>query len=380
MNGKFFLLVCLGLIVHKAHSALCSELIQRIMQQYTVSGCAVSIVRSGDIVYEEVCGKKSIYDSQQNSIDVHTLFPIASLTKHFTAIGIGILVDQGLLNWSDPIVKHYKQLRLSNQYAQEHVTIEACLSMASGLERSAVIENECDVLSISEIEAIASQLSLVHDIGTTFSYQNVLYMWLALVIQEVTSKTLFEFFKEYLFDPLDMHHTIITHDELLHTSNKVQGHRVDESGVRVVIYENLDTIAAAAGISLSIRDMSHWLQMLTQRGEYKEKVIIRESTFKKILTPFVKLAPQDFFGDEYLRLQEIYFPGKTKLEYGFGFFVHDYCDMIIYHAPGHIDGICAVLAYCPEQDMGIAVLSNIESAAFVHKILFSLLDYQSDNK
>jgi len=51
-----------------------TQQIQNLMKTYKAPGCLDNI--------------------QSSLIDEYTLFPIASLTKHFTAVSIGILVDR----------------------------------------------------------------------------------------------------------------------------------------------------------------------------------------------------------------------------------------------------------------------------------------------
>ena len=66
-------------------------------------GLAVTIVKNDAVVNSQGFGTRDI--AQQLEVTPRTLFPIASCTKAFTATALGMLVDEGKLDWDMPI-KH----------------------------------------------------------------------------------------------------------------------------------------------------------------------------------------------------------------------------------------------------------------------------------
>ena len=84
------------------------------MKEFDVPGLCVAIVKDDRVVVSQgygVCEKGG--DEQVND---ETLFAIASNTKAFTAVALGILVDQGKLNWGDPVVDHLPGFRMSDRF------------------------------------------------------------------------------------------------------------------------------------------------------------------------------------------------------------------------------------------------------------------------
>ncbi|MCB0780207.1 MAG: beta-lactamase family protein, partial [Flavobacteriales bacterium] len=44
--------------------------------------------------------------AKKDAVDPNTIFFLASMSKAFTACAVGLLVDDGKLDWNDPVVEH----------------------------------------------------------------------------------------------------------------------------------------------------------------------------------------------------------------------------------------------------------------------------------
>lgn len=62
----------------------------------------------------------------------NTVSPIASNTKLFTSVAIGILVEQGKLSFDSKIKDLIPGFKLSNPHTVEHVTVADALSHSTG--------------------------------------------------------------------------------------------------------------------------------------------------------------------------------------------------------------------------------------------------------
>src|SRR5690625_7662923 len=65
---------------------------------------ALGIVKDGEVVYAKGFGEKQL--GQNEPVDEHTIFSIASVRKNMTAAALGILVDRGKIHWVDKIIDH----------------------------------------------------------------------------------------------------------------------------------------------------------------------------------------------------------------------------------------------------------------------------------
>lgn len=71
--------------------------------------------------------------SAGSPVNDESIFSIASNTKLFTAFALALLVDEGKLNWTDPIVNHLPDFCQQDKYLLEHLTVVDLLSHRSGL-------------------------------------------------------------------------------------------------------------------------------------------------------------------------------------------------------------------------------------------------------
>jgi CubicO group peptidase (beta-lactamase class C family) len=100
---------------------------------WTVPGCAVAVVRDGNVVLATGWGQRDL--DAELPVTPDTLFAIGSATKAFTAAAIGALVDDGLLEWDRPLRDYVPDLRLSDSAVTERLSIVDLLSHRSGLPR-----------------------------------------------------------------------------------------------------------------------------------------------------------------------------------------------------------------------------------------------------
>lgn len=86
---------------------------------FKIPGLAVSIEKNGDNVYRKYFGVKDIEKSTQ--LDSTTLFPIASITKVFSAVLIMKLVEQEKLLLDEPINKFLPTKTLGDSILVKHI-------------------------------------------------------------------------------------------------------------------------------------------------------------------------------------------------------------------------------------------------------------------
>ena len=65
--------------------------------------------------------------------DEKTLYAIASNTKAFISAAIGILVEEGKLDWDDPVVQHLPHFELYDPYVTANTTVRDLLCHRVGL-------------------------------------------------------------------------------------------------------------------------------------------------------------------------------------------------------------------------------------------------------
>ena len=78
--------------------------VQRVMQAFEVPGVSLAIVKDGQVVVAKGYGVRKL--GEPAAVDGKTLFGIASNTKVFTATALGLLVEEGKLEWDAPVIDY----------------------------------------------------------------------------------------------------------------------------------------------------------------------------------------------------------------------------------------------------------------------------------
>jgi CubicO group peptidase (beta-lactamase class C family) len=84
------------------------------LRRWEIPGLAIAVVKDDQVVLARGYGVCEI--GTQRAVTKDTVFAIASCTKSFTSACIGMLVDEGKLNWDDPVRKHLPGFELSDPY------------------------------------------------------------------------------------------------------------------------------------------------------------------------------------------------------------------------------------------------------------------------
>src|SRR5688500_2451389 len=85
--------------------------IEEIFQAYTnpaAPGCAVAIIKNGEVIYERGYGCSNL--EYGIPITPSTVFYVASVAKQFTAMSVLLLLKQGKLSLEDDIRKHLPEV------------------------------------------------------------------------------------------------------------------------------------------------------------------------------------------------------------------------------------------------------------------------------
>ncbi|MBR3367666.1 MAG: beta-lactamase family protein, partial [Lachnospiraceae bacterium] len=91
--------------------------IEKLMADYNVAGMSVAVIRDGKIVSTEGYGLRNV--EQQLPMTAETVLPIGSVTKTFTSLALGMLADEGKLDWDRPVIEYLPSLKLNTPLMTE---------------------------------------------------------------------------------------------------------------------------------------------------------------------------------------------------------------------------------------------------------------------
>ena len=340
--------------------------VEKAMQDWLVPGAAVAIVKDGKVVHLKTYGVSNV--NSQKPVTPQTVFPLASLTKGFTAAVLSRLVDEGKIQWDDKVRKYLPDFKIADEAAAEAFTVEDLLSHRSGLPGFAADTLVETGWSAQEIYQIIHKIPLKNPFRSTYDYQNIfpgLAGWIAAKIQE---KPLSEVYEDYLFQPLQLEQASIGKDGLtggeslwMRLKKKIKSYFSDRAsqycqlnGKAVEIPDGNDGLycfEASRGMNASITDMAKWVIFQLGNGTHNGRPLLSPSNIQRMRTSHINIGvPQ---GGRLFPKERV-----ENIAYGMGWFIHDYDRLEILGHMGGMTGTRSIIAIAPQEKVGIVVLSN----------------------
>lgn len=306
-------------------------------------GMGVAIVKDGKI--DLLKGYGVCEAGKNDSVDIHTVFRLASLSKGFAALLATILVEKGEFDFDDPVVRYLPNFRLSDSAFTQQLTIRHILSHTTGLPRHTfgnLIEAE---VPYQRMKYRLREVPLTHAPGKLFAYQNVSFSLIGDICEKTTGSTYADLLDEYIFRPLEMDNSSSDFASIVLNPNVAEPHSYSSKSPMKMDPEYY-AVLPSAGVNASILDMSKY--MLALLGHNPSQV--GQELLDEMFRPLIKL-PQD---SRYI----ITWKKLRKAEYGMGWRVFDYDGTLVFHHSGFVNGYRAEIALVPEEDLGITVLTN----------------------
>lgn len=179
-----------------------------------VPGAGIAIVDHGRVVYEGGVGVKQL--GRPDPVDAHTEFMIASNTKGMSTLLLAQLVDEGKLNWDDPVTKVYPAFRLGSAATTKKVLIRNLVCACTGLPRKDldwVFKTTRTTPASTTFDQLA-ETEPTSGFGEVFQYNNLMasaagYIGGHLVHPEMEIGAAYDAaMQEKVFGPLGMRETI----------------------------------------------------------------------------------------------------------------------------------------------------------------------------
>ena len=159
----------------------------------------VLIELDGKKVISKGYGYRNLELKERNT--PNTVFGIGSLTKQFTSSAILKLEMQGKLTTSDTITKYFQNVPID----KSTITIHDLLRHQSGLQSN--LGGDYDSISETDFLDTLMKFPLRFKTGTNFSYSNIGYSLLAIIIEKVSGQTYEQYLYENLWKPAGMETT-----------------------------------------------------------------------------------------------------------------------------------------------------------------------------
>jgi CubicO group peptidase (beta-lactamase class C family) len=195
------------------------------LQAFDVLGMAVAVVKDGQVVLAKGYGVSSL--KTKALVDANTLFSIASNSKAFTTAALGLLVDEGKLQWDDKVTKYIPEFQLYDPYVTAEFTVRDLLCHRSGLALGAGDLMQFPDSSDFTVKDIIHNLRYfkpVSSFRSKYAYDNNLYLVAGEVVTRVAWQSWAEFVQVRLLQPLGMRRSAADFAHLPDPTNVADAH------------------------------------------------------------------------------------------------------------------------------------------------------------
>lgn len=322
--------------------------LEKARKDWNVPGMSVGIVKDGKIFLSKGYGSREIGES--GKVDEHTQFAIASNTKAFVASALSRLVEEGKLNWKDKVREYLPYFSLYGEFESSQTTVEdlLCHRVGLGTYSGDVIWYKSD-RSAEEVIKRAKHVPQAYEFRDGYGYTNLMFITAGEVIRAVTGEPWDDYVKENFFTPLEMSNTVTSTNDL--KPNNATPHKPTlENGTVPIAWTNWDNMSAAGAIISSSTDMSQWMIMNLDGGNWNGEQLINKEQQNLLWTPHnnFKLSERSKEG----------LPGRHFAGYGLGWSAMDYHGNLVVSHGGGYDGMYSRVMMIPDLELGIVVLTN----------------------
>lgn len=349
-----------------------------------IPGAVMLIQQHGKPIYSECFGVEDVVSRRPMTTD--TIFRLYSMSKPITSVAIMMLVEGGKLKLDDPLEKYIPAFAdtkvgvdklddngnptLTLEPLHRSITIEDLLRHTSGItygiygddparKRYAAADLFNGDFSNAELADRIAHLPLAEQPATLWDYGHSTDI-LGRVIEVVSGKSLYQFERERLLDPLGMK------DTAFYVTDEARYARIAEPmpndrhvlpvvGIRDPRHVHR-TESGGAGMVGTITDYARFAQMLLNGGVFEGRRYLSAET--------IALMTSDHIGPQSgIRRDRYYFPGDAS-GFGLGFAVRT---RLLATEPGPIgeyrwDGVAGTFFWVdPKDDMFVVFMAQTPS-------------------
>jgi CubicO group peptidase (beta-lactamase class C family) len=309
------------------------EYISSEIQTQKIPGLSLAVVLESKVVLAKGYGKASLELNAPS--DPETLYGLGSLSKQFTAAAIMLLVQDRKMELSDNLGKFFAWT--PNEW--NDVTVRHLLTHTSGIRpeewKGGIAE--FDRFEHDQETVVRTAFGpLVSKPGEKFSYSNVGYRLLGMIIEKVSGQTYWNFLADKIFLPLGMNGTRNS-DPSSVIPNRARGY-ARENGR----YINREPVTASAAFSEGAL-ISSVLDLVKWDGALREERLLTKASLEQIWSPVI-------------------LNDQTTFPYGFGWFVRQIPGHQTLAHSGALPGFSSFIWRFLDDKVTVIVLANSENA------------------
>lgn len=333
------------------------------MRDWEIPGLAVTVVKDGKVLLAKGYGVREL--GKPDQVNAQTLFACASTTKAMVAACMGMLVDEGKVNWDDPVYKYLPEFQLYDPYVTRELRIRDLFIHNSGVGNADFLWSVMNIPA-EDVLYKMRQVEPSYSLRSGFIYQNIFYVAAGEVIKKISGKPWHEFIRERIFQPLGMTRTVPLLKDVTDL-NQTKPHFKIEGTITVIEHTSADQVGAAGSVWSCADDISKWVLCMLDSSKYAGGRLLSAKTWTEMFKPQTLVTPGQFYPTARLTR-----PNWTT--YGLGWFQHDYRGKKVNFHTGSLAGAIAINGQLPDEKLGIYVFGNFDHAELRHALMYKAFD------
>jgi CubicO group peptidase (beta-lactamase class C family) len=327
--------------------------IQEAVRNGSVASLAVAVAAGGRIIWEEAFG----WADRERRIPAtpHTRYAIASVAKPFTATGLMILAERGLVNLNHP-ANQYLGGRQITGYAGDAsaATLRLILQHRAGLPaHGQFFYADENYAPPSMDETIRRYGILVNPPGEGYTYSNLGYGILAYITARISRRAYPEFMRREVFAPLGLTQTSVEIEPRL-SSEAARLYANDRKPIPYYVFDEW----GSGRIFSTARDVVRFGMFHLKEHLPGQRPILSDETIDQMVRDnHTTGMPGGFYGTDWF--YGLGWGGREQSEYGYRWYGHE----------GGMPGASAQLKLIPSERVAVAVLSNSR-----HELTYDTVD------
>ncbi|NJB72791.1 CubicO group peptidase (beta-lactamase class C family) [Saonia flava] len=319
---------------HTANSQFLESKIDSLLEskyRSTAPGAAFLVAKNGIPIYRKAFGKANL--ELNVPMRPENVFEIGSMTKQFTAIAILVLVEKGMLDLDDEILKFIPDYPSHGK----KITIHHLLTHTSGIKNFTNMKALRDIskkdLTPLELIDFFKNEPMDFNPGEKFKYTNSGYFILGYIIESVSGITYKDYIEKNIFQKIGMESSLYaSHSKVI--KNRASGYHYRDDYINKM-YISLTLPYASGSIMSTVDDLLKWQEALNQN------VLVSQNTINKAYTNYT------LNDGEYI-------------DYGYGWHLKKINGVLSMEHGGSIFGFKSMGVYIPSEDVYVIGLSNCD--------------------
>ena len=243
------------------------------MRSWKVPGLAIAVVQNGRVIYSHGFGLRDVNGNLP--VTSKTIFAIGSVSKSFTSLSMGMLNDEGKLDWDKPVRQYLPEFQMYDPVASERMTPRDLISHRVGMAGHDLLWYSSD-FSREDLVRRLRFLQSDHDFRSGYRYNNMLVMTAGYLIGKVSGESWEDFVRQRIFKPLQMNSSNSSVVDSQKSPDFAHPYRKDEhsGAVSEIPFHVMSAIGPAGSINSNVDDMARYAIFQLGKGKIGDRQLV----------------------------------------------------------------------------------------------------------